>query len=373
MAGLKGSGLRAPSLKLGGGFLSNLRNNKEYKDSAKMRTTALVAGVSFCVSVGGVGAWKLMNNDEGDAGAKTDGARATSGDAVAAEAPLAASLVVDGPATAAARTPQTPNLAGATLYRDAVARLNAGDRTNGLAILRRVADSGYPSAQLYLAELYETGGAGLTRDPVQARRWTERAAQSGDRKAMHNLALFHVNGEGGAVDVPTAAIWFRRAAEGGVVDSQYNLGYLYEQGRGVTANPAEAYKWYLIASRQGDAEARSSVERLRPNLTPQAIAAAERSAAAFRGAPAATAAPVRTAAAAPVASAAAPPAGGSAEVATAQQILTQLGYYRGPADGVTSPALRRALAAWQRDAGLPATGSATPETLVRLNTAAAAG
>jgi len=370
MAGLKGSGLRTPTLKLGSNFLSSFRRNKDEKDAGKIRTTALVAGVSFAVSAMAGGAYLLNKKaDAAEGGRPGAGGADRPAQTGPAEPPLAASLVVDAPA---ARTPQIPSVEGAALYRAAVQALNGGDLAGGLSLLRRAAEGNHAPAQLYLAELYETGGAGLTRDPVQARAWTDRAARLGDRKAMHNLALFHVNGEGGPVDVPAAASWFRRAAEGGLVDSQYNLGYLYEQGRGVPASPAEAYKWYLIASRQGDAEARASVERLRPTLSPQALASAERAAAAFRGAAPAPAAPVQTAATVPAAASASAraPALGTPELAAAQQALSQLGYYRGPADGVSSPALRRALAAWQRDAGLPVTGAATPETVRRLETAA---
>jgi localization factor PodJL len=89
-------------------------------------------------------------------------------------------------------------------------------------------------------------------------------------------------GTGVAVDERAAVEWFRRAAEAGLQDSQYNLARLYEQGYGVTQNAAEAYKWYLIAGAGGDAEARSSAERLKATLSPDSQAAAQRSAAAYR-------------------------------------------------------------------------------------------
>ncbi|MDP8916556.1 MAG: peptidoglycan-binding protein [Pseudomonadota bacterium] len=54
----------------------------------------------------------------------------------------------------------------------------------------------------------------------------------------------------------------------------------------------------------------------------------------------------------------------------AQRALSALGYYRGPTDGVSSPALRRAMASWQRDSGLPVTGAASPEAMRRLAQAA---
>ncbi len=54
------------------------------------------------------------------------------------------------------------------------------------------------------------------------------------------------------------------------------------------------------------------------------------------------------------------------ELATAQKALSTLGYYQGPTDGVTSPALRLAIAAYQHDQGLPSTGAADATTITKL-------
>ena len=98
---------------------------------------------------------------------------------------------------------------------------------------------------------------------------------AGERKAMHNLALYYFEGTGGAKDMEMAAQWFRKAADLGVVDSQYNLAKLYDAGYGVPKNPAEAYKWYLIAARSGDGEAMAAAAKVKPELSPQAAAAIE--------------------------------------------------------------------------------------------------
>jgi localization factor PodJL len=176
--------------------------------------------------------------------------------------------------------PQSPPEAR-PLYNTAVGKLQAGD-VSGVEDLRKAANLGFGPAQFYLAKLYEQGGSGVKKDLAEARRWTERAAQAGDPKAMHNLALYEFNGEGGAKDQSEAGRWFRKAAEQGVVDSQYNLARLYDNGGyGVPQNKAEAYKWYLIAAANGDADARSSATALRAQLPGDQAAAAERSARGF--------------------------------------------------------------------------------------------
>ena len=245
-----------------------------------------------------------------------------------------------------------------TLFNDGVRRIESKD-ASGVEALRRAANLGYAPAQFYLAKLYENGDSGLKKDIAEARRWTERAAQAGDRRAMHNLGLYYFEGAGGAKNSTTAAQWFRRAAELGLADSQYNLARLYEEGMGVGKNGAEAYKWYLIAAKNGDAESQKSATRVKPQLTAEAQTTAQRSAAAFTPATANPSQSVLASAAATV---------GASGVATAQRALSKLGYYQGPQDGVMSPALKMAVAAYQRDQGVASTGALDADILNRLQT-----
>ena len=187
------------------------------------------------------------------------------------------------PAATPAAPPSTPAAGAAEIYADAVRRIESHD-FSGVGQLRKAANQGYAPAEFYLAKLSETGEAGVKKDLDDARRWTERAAQAGDPKAMHNLALYYFEGTGGPKNTTTAAQWFHRAADLGLVDSQYNLGRLYEEGFGVSQNPAEAYKWYLIAAKSGDAESRMSALRLKNELSSEAQSAAERAAQGFQAA-----------------------------------------------------------------------------------------
>jgi localization factor PodJL len=49
-----------------------------------------------------------------------------------------------------------------------------------------------------------------------------------------------------------------------------------------------------------------------------------------------------------------------------QQELAQLGYYQGPIDGIVGPVTQAAIAAYQRDNGLPATGAIDTRLLAAL-------
>jgi localization factor PodJL len=54
-------------------------------------------------------------------------------------------------------------------------------------------------------------------------------------------------------------------------------------------------------------------------------------------------------------------------VVAAQKVLGRLGYYKGRLDGAESHDLKLAVAAYQRDQGLAATGSLDPATVSRLS------
>ena len=260
--------------------------------------------------------------------------------------PLAPGVALAGETIAPAATRiAAPSADAAAFYADGARRIEAHDNT-GVEALRKAANLGYAPAQFYLAKLFEIGDAGLKKDPDAARRWTERAAEGGDKKAMHNLALYYFEGAGGAKNTTIAAQWFHRAADLGLVDSQYNLGRLYEEGFGVSQNPAEAYKWYLIAAKGGDAESRASAQRLKRQLSAEAQSAAERAAGTF----------IAQGSKTPGAMAALTPGAGGSDVVSAQKALSRLGYYQGPADGAASPALKLAVAAYQRDQHMAPTG-----------------
>lgn len=271
--------------------------------------------------------------------------------------PRAAVALTAGAAPVQADAPAAPVATdnAKALFEDGVRKIETGDRS-GLETLRKAANGGYPAAQFYLSKMYEGGKGGVKQDMPEARRWSERAAAGGDPRAMHNLALYYFKGEGGPRNSTTAATWFRKAADTGLVDSQFNLAQLYESGLGVSQNPAEAYKWYVIAGRSGDATARSRANALRAQLTAEAQQTADRSALAFR--PQTQTQTASLTASAPAA---------NANLGMAQKVLSQLGYYQGPRDGVASPALRMAIAAYQRDQGLPVSGAMDGETLNRLS------
>jgi localization factor PodJL len=352
-----GAAKKARNAETGGSLFSGFglsRPKKSKNAGASMKTMLLLSGVVAAAGVGALGLVLMNDKPTGAAPARVAEGQTASGQLATSEVarPLAAVALNPTPLAGANETPATPvnpaaAVNGPALYEDGARRIEAHDFT-GVDTLRKAANLGYAPAQFYLAKLYEDGQAGLRKDLNEARVWTERAAAAGDRKAMHNLALYYFEGTGGPKNMTTAADWFRKAADLGLVDSQYNLARLYEKGFGVSQNPAEAYKWYLIAAHAGDTESRASAQRLKGQLSAEAEAAAERAAGAFQAQQQSRPAPTQ------LAQATAP--NDVAGAAIAQRALSRLGYYQGPTDGSPSPALKGAIAAYQRDQGLPATG-----------------
>ncbi len=125
-----------------------------------------------------------------------------------------------------------------------------------------------------MADFYEKG-FGVKKDLDAARRLYLAAADAGNAKAMHNLAVLYAEGIDGKPDYQNAAKWFRRAADYGLSDSQYNLGILYGRGIGMEPSLPEAYKWFALAARNGDKESAAKRDDVGGRMDPQSLAAAK--------------------------------------------------------------------------------------------------
>ncbi|WP_300527367.1 peptidoglycan-binding protein [Maricaulis sp.] len=278
----------------------------------------------------------------------------------------------------AARTSTPPQqrstrttLESAALDGNAVARyqlglqlLEGGDAASAAALLLASAEQGVPAAQYRYAKLLETG-EGVEIDLEAARRWTERAANAGHRRAMHNLAVMHYYGTGTARDFETAARWFQEAALMGLRDSQFNLALLFESGQGVPLSLADAFTWFLISASENDPTAAERARLLQAQLPPEAVTEARGIAAGFTPRPIDAEANGlyqnqpwdRTISAA------------SEDVERAQGFLSVLGYTPGPIDGMIGAQTREAIMAFEAAQGLPRTGRVDAVLLDRLERA----
>ena len=174
--------------------------------------------------------------------------------------------------------------------------------------IHRSADLGYPSAEVMLGSLYETGNT-VQKEPGQAATWYKKAVLQDDpvgewllgrlifsgavpprdlNEAARCLQKSAAHGDPfgqyllGAVklerqDYVQAAVWFRKAAMQGLPQAQEQLGLLLKQGRGVNLDKSEAYVWLLVSYNAGNQSANvaSNLAQLQAEMSPDQISQAK--------------------------------------------------------------------------------------------------
>lgn len=84
---------------------------------------------------------------------------------------------------------------------------------------------------------FEDGVAAAARNDYVAALtlWTP-LAESGDKRAQHNLGVMNQMGLGVTQNYQKALHWYRQAAEQNYPDSQNNIGVFYDKGLGVASD-----------------------------------------------------------------------------------------------------------------------------------------
>ncbi|GLS29339.1 localization factor PodJL [Mesorhizobium albiziae] len=227
------------------------------------------------------------------------------------------------------------------------------------------AELGFAPAQYRIGNLYEKG-LGVTRDVAKAKTWYQMAAAQGNASAMHNLAVLFAMGADGVADNDSAARWFTQAAELGVKDSQFNLGILAAKGVGMIQNLEESYKWFALVAKAGDRDAAAKRDEIARALRPEQLEKARAVSELWK--PKAVNAETN--------SVEIPESWQESNAKTAsidmkqvvqnmQRILNKNGYDAGSADGVMGAKTKAAIATFQGDNGMDATGE-VDDKLVRL-------
>ena len=228
----------------------------------------------------------------------------------------------------------------------------------------KAADLGLAPAQYRIGNFYEKG-LGIDRDIAKAKTWYQMAAEQGNASAMHNLAVLFAMGADGTADNESAARWFQNAAELGVKDSQFNLGILAAKGVGMPQSLEESYKWFALVAKTGDRDAATKRDEIANALRPEQLERARAATELWKAKPVNAETNTVTI----------PDAWRESDGKTAsvdmkqavrniQKILNKNGYDAGSADGVMGAKTKVAIAAFQKDNGMDATGE-IDEKLVR--------
>ena len=196
-------------------------------------------------------------------------------------------------------------------------------------------------------------------------------AVAGDSRARALIGMMYVDGEGVPQDDAEALRWFRLSADHGHAIGQWMLGAMYAEGRGLPRDYVLAYMWFNFATARFEGKLREDIVAVRDEVAAQ-LSRAERA----RGQELARNWRPRSVAGSEDAS----PNPFKAELERrarqdreVQQLLADLGYDSGPADGVVGPRTRAAIRAFQADVGLPVDGQISNELHTALTHAASGG
>ena len=121
---------------------------------------------------------------------------------------------------------------------------------------------GDPSSYCNLGLLYENG-LGVEQDAVNAFQLYSKAAAQGSGRGKLMVANCYIEGIGVEENIIEAIRWLQDAANSGNLLAHYNLGVIYENGgNGVPRDRKKAIKYYTIAAQNGYEPAEEALERM---------------------------------------------------------------------------------------------------------------
>ncbi|MDP2195001.1 MAG: tetratricopeptide repeat protein [Rhodocyclaceae bacterium] len=205
----------------------------------------------------------------------------------------------------ACREPAQQGDARAQHHMASLALINR-DQEAAASWATRSAAQQFPPGQLLLGNLYKDG-QGVKKDPVQALKLMQQAADSGLPEALYELGIAYQQGMGAeassarAVQYLTQAAnqghipahlalaalfetenqpdkalaWLVQAARKGSAKAQFRLGDHYAKIRNGAADNKEAYFWYSLALLNGESRAKPEVNRQAALLTSAQLDAAQ--------------------------------------------------------------------------------------------------
>ena len=126
-------------------------------------------------------------------------------------------------------------------------------------LLERAAQAGNPRGVTNLAAL---SGSGAPSDPVKARALLSKAAETNSPEAQYQLGLMAADGVGGPKDDVAARALFEKAAEQGHAGALERLGAFAQSGRGGPQDASVAKAYYEKAAALGNEDAKAALKRV---------------------------------------------------------------------------------------------------------------
>lgn len=218
---------------------------------------------------------------------------------------------------------------------------SSGDYSKAFPLYLEAAQAGKSYSQFMVANMY-LQGEGIGEDEKAGLDWMRLSAENGYPPAIYSLGVLSLTGYGVEQDFAEAARHFEKAASQEHGLAMLAIGTMRAVGFGVEQDSREAVRWFRLARAHGfliEDELLANPERVFEialnEQMPQEI---------------------------------------SHEVISPEELLRriqqrlgELGYDPGPVDGLMGPLTRRAIGAFQKDAGLPVDGQVTEDTIQSLN------
>lgn len=126
---------------------------------------------------------------------------------------------------------------------------------DAVALYRKAADQGDPDGMFGLGAMLAAGEGVKKKEPVEGRKWIEKAAGLDQKQAINVMAQAYLKGELGLSeadrDTPQALHWVRLSAENDYLPAIDALAAAYTNGDrlGVTADKAMADRYLAQANR----------------------------------------------------------------------------------------------------------------------------
>jgi TPR repeat protein len=134
----------------------------------------------------------------------------------------------------------------------------AKDPAEARKLFERAAEAGNPRGVTNLAAL--SGGA--ASDPVKARALLSKTAETNSAEAQYQLGLMTADGVGGPKDDAAARALFEKAAAQGHPAAMERMGAFAQSGRGGPQDSGAAKSYYEKAAALGNEDAKAALKRV---------------------------------------------------------------------------------------------------------------
>jgi TPR repeat protein len=132
------------------------------------------------------------------------------------------------------------------------------DPQEAARLMQQAAEKNLPIAMAYLGWTYHQGWLDF-KDYRQAVTWSRKAAELGEPLGQFLLGDCYLEGVGIEQDLEEGVKWLSAAASAKFAPAQLVLGRLYLSGDRVAGNPARGFELLREAAEQGDAQAECEV------------------------------------------------------------------------------------------------------------------